>query len=242
MDFAVSQSGPHVAHLWFFEVAMASKNSAEKRLSKTVRPNGPKLKSLRRNKALSQAALAERIGHNVRTIENAERGKQRIQEEILAKIAKELGCSSEDVILGEDSEDGPVEPGTPEYYLRAIIGKWRSIGTDNAGKNRLGVDIPERTFEWEGEFVRDRIGIAGTFRCVTQGYEYAEMELRGTVNGLGIVMVEGFRNTGDGGVHLARLMLEYQCDGKTKSMVGGYVHFNLEHQRVFYGPIVVKPV
>src|SRR2546423_1607765 len=79
-----------------------NRKEGEGMLEITVQPDGEKIKSLRTAKKWTQAQLAEKVGFNKRTIENAEAGK-RVKETYLAKIAKALGVPPHDLVLHEAS-------------------------------------------------------------------------------------------------------------------------------------------
>ncbi len=83
-------------------------------LEKTFNANGQRIKAERKARNLTQQDLAEAVGFNKRTIENAEADK-RIKEHFLQKIAKALEISFQDVVIPDHSElSGAVQSNPPE--------------------------------------------------------------------------------------------------------------------------------
>jgi transcriptional regulator with XRE-family HTH domain len=86
-------------------------------LEKTFNANGKRIKAERKARNLTQQDLAEAVGFNKRTIENAEANK-RIKEHFLQKIAKALEISFQDVVIQDHSELSGAVQSNRRVHLR----------------------------------------------------------------------------------------------------------------------------
>lgn len=68
-------------------------------LDSTAKEIGSRIATLRKQKGITQKVLAERIGVTRTTVTDYECGRVRLYDEILARLAKVLECST-DMILG----------------------------------------------------------------------------------------------------------------------------------------------
>jgi transcriptional regulator with XRE-family HTH domain len=110
----------------------------------TVQPNGRKIREIRMAKKLTQAELAQLVGCNKRTVENAEAGK-RIKEFLFKCIATVLGVELSELL---EKFDGC-------YYGRGRFGELRAL--DDEG--RVG-KLTRRCYY--GEFENATLTIRGT--------------------------------------------------------------------------------
>lgn len=103
-------------------------------LESTVRPDGTKVRELRKSKRLTQEQLADKVGCSKRTIENVEAGKN-VTETILEQIASELGEAigcirfSSDSAIGACDNKEAEESGSPDRI-------------DSCTTESMGVDDP----------------------------------------------------------------------------------------------------
>jgi transcriptional regulator with XRE-family HTH domain len=205
----------------------------------TLQPNGPKIKALRLAKRWSQEHLAEKVGRNVRTIQNAERGKQRIQEAILKRIADALGCHIDEIVIADNelagSEPDLCQPGTPAFYLRAIAGEWIAKTGIDAGSSQPVQQLAIGKLEWDVELVAAEGIISGACNCRTRNHEHERFLVSGTVNGRGFVMIDGVRAVADGADNIFRALMQFQSDGRSRTMRGGYVMYWSKYQSMFVG-------
>jgi transcriptional regulator with XRE-family HTH domain len=64
--------------------------------------DGPRLRRLRRERALSQRELSSRMGIAFDTISRLETGKQRAQPRTIRKLADALGVEPKELMKGDD--------------------------------------------------------------------------------------------------------------------------------------------
>jgi transcriptional regulator with XRE-family HTH domain len=64
-----------------------------------VKPKGPVIEAMRKRRGLSRAKLAERVESSYSHIYNIERGFKDAKEELLQRIANELGVDIKDVMF-----------------------------------------------------------------------------------------------------------------------------------------------
>jgi len=190
-------------------------------------------------------SLAKTVGRDPSEIGLWIRGKRRITLENANDIAKVLGCKIKHLTGEEvfhkikDTDDKPV-PGTPEFYARAIEGRWLANSHVAGGKDHQGNEIPSAVFEWEVELAASGNVISGTSICRTEGYEYGQFDLKGEVNGRGFLIVDGVRGIPDGADDVFRGLFQYHCDAKTRTMYGGYVMYWAQHQHIFEGHAILQ--
>jgi hypothetical protein len=133
-------------------------------------------------------------------------------------------------------------PGTSEFYLRAIAGRWAGTSFVHAGEDQQGHEVPPQEFEWDVVVERSGTSLAGEGTCRTAGYEHGQYSLRASVNGLGLVMLDGVRGVGDGANNLFRALLKYHSDGRARTMEGGFVVNWAQHESIFLGWLKLRRV
>jgi transcriptional regulator with XRE-family HTH domain len=203
--------------------------------------NGSKLKALRNAKRWSQECLADKANCSKRTVENAEAGK-RITESRLKRIAEALGVPLAELVASvPEVQLDSLVPGSLECYLEAIPGIWRAEIGQFPGADAQGSTVKALKLEYELVFSRQGRELAGSCRCLSHGYEHERFALKGTVQGPGFVMVDGYRDVHDGAIHFFRSIVQFSSNGKEKKLEGGYVVYDLGPQAIFVGRVTATP-
>ena len=65
---------------------------------KTAKATGKRIRRFRKDRGLSQAALAKRAGLQTNTVARLERGEHRISDKTLEKLTKALSVTSSDIL------------------------------------------------------------------------------------------------------------------------------------------------
>lgn len=87
---------------------------------------GQRIRRFRKRRGLTQVQLAEKIGIVQNLISDYERGRLRLHAEMVARFARALGVSCDELIgFGGDSERGAVRPGKKQSL--AIIRRMNKI-------------------------------------------------------------------------------------------------------------------
>jgi len=214
-------------------------------LEPTKRADGQKIKSLRAAKKWSQEGLAGKAGCSVRTVQNAEAGKQ-IKEELLACIAEALGVPIEEITSAnpEPADQFPTPiPGNPDYYIQALQGTWRTVVSRYPGIDREGHAVEGRDLEYDVTVLSAKGNtLTASCHCVSPGFEYERFTLKAVVDGQGVLLIDGYRDVPDGAVHFFRSIMQYLSDARSKTIEGGYVVFDIDPSGIFVGRIKGAPL
>lgn len=196
--------------------------------------DGSKIKDLRKRRRWTQEKLAKVAKVSKGTVEKAEAGR-RIKSSGLKNIAGALGTTFDTLVAS--TELRACMSGTPEKYLQAIIGMWEAKCLEHAGKDYRGRKVPPAKSVWRVTLARVGDLIAGSCKCQTSGLEHEQFSLSGSVNGRGFVMIDGTRGVEDGADHIFRGLLQFHSDGRTRSMEGGYVVYDVTNRSIFVGDL-----
>ena len=203
-------------------------------MSRTHLPDGQEIRTRRQAEDLTQEGLAVEIGHNVRTIQNAERGRSAISEAILKKISKALKCELMAIVKPKSAIDQHHQPGTSKFYADALKGVWLANCEEESLRNEAGEFFGGGATEWEVQLETDNEKLSGFAVCRTIEFSHQAFKLIGEVNGRGFVTLDGRRDE-PGSYHMFRAILEYHDDTYSKIMTGGFVVYEVEYREFFVG-------
>jgi transcriptional regulator with XRE-family HTH domain len=216
------------------------------------RPDGKRIKAAREAKGWTQQKLADLTGYKLSVIQKVEAGGYfglpclEACVEALGEAYTQATPRPREIHGTEHGKeaapsDAPL-PGTPEFYLQAIAGRWAGTSFVHAGEGQQGHEVPPQEFEWDVVVQRSGTSLSGEGTCRTAGYEHGQYSLRGSINGLGLVMLDGVRGVGDGANNLFRALLKYHSDGRARTMEGGFVVNWAQHESIFLGWLKLRRV
>lgn len=201
--------------------------------------NRDAVKRILRLQGYSQNGLAQAAGKDPSEVSLWVNAKRRISLPNAKDLATVLRCTVNQLRgfepftpLDLTKQMPPI--GTAQRYLNAIQGKWHAksiihFPTDIAGHNTI-----DNMFEWDVDLTANNAILTGETVCITPGSEQASYMLHLEPTGVGIILVDGFRDAIDGATDLFRGILQFHSDTKTITMNGKViVHWPVLQQICF---------
>lgn len=204
-------------------------------LEPSIQPDGPKIRSLRKAKKLTQEKLAEKSDCSKRTIENAEASK-RINETSLEAIALALDTPAIDLVIPD------LERRLQSRWYEAIsdsrrqflTGKWTGTGCDQAGES--GAHDPQ-TFgvSWELHVIGKQILGRGTVTYPDRpGDPSASFDLEGGFIHERFCQLNYVTKDG-AAIRFGSIIVDFAGDGR--SLTGCYAGFTHNQGDIVHGGV-----
>ena len=87
---------------------------------------GLRIRSMRRQRSMTQDALAKSIGVTFQQVQKYERGTNRISASMLVRTARALGCAVSSLLPPSEEAESPVLPPIPHQVMR-LVGTIRGV-------------------------------------------------------------------------------------------------------------------